>query len=139
MPEAWEVWNELLERPTGQLTATEQSVYLVNVLLIDVENGSWLYNLSPDLGDPPGWQRLRAAATAAGVVGLSELSRSLSDLADCLEPLGPTWRDRLETADPDGTIVERVTAESHRAWAGLERFTCEHLGAAPPQHRAGDV
>jgi hypothetical protein len=138
MKKAWEVWNELLEKPEVARSATERIVVRVNSFLIDFENGSWLYNISPDVGEGGNWQKLRQTAESVAAVGVPSVAHRLQQIADIVEKTdvqrSGTWGGFLTHADPNNKVQEleaSISDELSIAWAKLEEFTVQHFECEP--------
>ena len=98
-----EIWNRLLEKPEPSRTAAEQNIVDVNCLLIDIESGGWLYNISPAAGEGRIWTRLRRAADAATAIGATTMAGLLRQVivivesADVQQP--GVWQDFIRAAE----------------------------------------
>jgi hypothetical protein len=106
--------------------------------LIDFENGSWLYNLSPQVGEAHLWRNLRRVAAAADALEIERIGVSLDEIADLLERAGnskaASWGDFLRSADPNGqlkTLEQSIAAELPHAWERLESYTLKHFDCDP--------
>ena len=93
----------MLEKPEPSRTAAEQNIVDVNCLLIDIESGGWLYNISPAAGEGRIWTRFRRAADAATAIGATTMAGLLRQVIVIVESadvqqLG-VWQDFIRAAE----------------------------------------
>jgi hypothetical protein len=125
-----------LERPQPELTSAEATVRQVNVLLIDMEMGGWLYNLSPEAGaSQDNWFELRETAEAVDAVGAASEAKVLLEIADIVERApqssSSTWEDFMAAADPTSrvAVLEKIMLkEIPTLYKKLEANTIRHFG-----------
>jgi hypothetical protein len=133
-----ECWNQLLLKPEEARSVVESRIADVNGFLIDFENGSWLYNLSPQAGEADSWRKLRRVAAAAHALEIERIGAILDEIATLLEGAGnqkaASWGEFLRLADPGRRIPalkRAIDAEVPHAWERLESYTATHLNCEP--------
>jgi hypothetical protein len=137
MQKVWEVWNSLLGKSDDSMTEAERHVNRVNIFVVDFENGSWLYNISPEWGEGPVWTRLRELVSSLAVLGVSRVASYLKEILEIVERTDNqvlrTWADYLAAADPSKRIAalhELISEDLPIVWAKLEEYTLAHFECA---------
>ena len=133
-----ECWNQLLLKPEEARSVVESRIADMNQFLIDFENGSWLYNLSPQACEAGSWSKLRRVSAAAYALEIDGIGATHDEIATLLERAGnqkaASWGEFLRLADPGRRIpaLERaIDAEVPHAWGRLESYTATHLNCDP--------
>ncbi len=132
----YEIRNALLEKPPAERTAAEQHMVNSICLLIDIESGGWLYNISPAAGEGRVWIRLRQAAESAVEIGATRLGGllqeviSLVESVDVQQPPG-IWDDFIRCADPEKrmkALEYAIDSEVPAARDHLKVYIARHFG-----------
>ena len=141
MRNTWEVWNSLLEKPIDSMTEVERHINRVNIFVIDFENGSWLYNIAPGMGEGSVWHELRELAQSVSVIGVPTVASYLLEIAEIAEQTDiqiPREGGYWAAADPQGRVGalhRQISRELPEVWGKLEEFTVAHFackGTGPP-------
>jgi hypothetical protein len=129
-----ETWNALFQKPEATRSAVEQIIVDINCLLMDIESGGWLYNISPAAGEGNRWSRLRQVSDSAAAMGATDLAARLQEVVAIVESAdvqrAGVWQDFIRQADPDNRLNGIEAAMNHeipKSWELLETYTTRYL------------
>ena len=132
MKEAWEIWNEILLKPSESLTGIEQTIFRVNVFECGFLGGGWLLNLGPKTGKRREYTELRRTAEAVAEISATAVAQWLVQVATAAENmrLAENWGpDAFESVEyrQIAELEKRISAEMDSLHVKLVAYTQTHF------------